>query len=202
MLLVFATLAFILFCNIGISQYSKGRLYDRIEDVPHRHAAVVLGTSPNGRYGGPNRFFQARIKACADLYEAGKIDRIIVSGDNRYAYYNEPKAMQRALIATGVPSEVIFLDYAGFRTLDSVVRADKVFGQTSFIIVSQKFHNERAVFIAGKKGIDAIGYNAEGVSFHYGFMTYIREWFARCKVYLDLIAGKQPHFLGEPVDIG
>lgn len=192
----------VFFCNVRIGSYARPRLYDRVEDVPHRHAAVVLGTSPTGRNGGPNRFFHARIDACADLYDAGRIDRIIVSGDNRYVYYNEPAAMKSALVARGVPADVIFLDYAGFRTLDSVVRAKEVFGQSSFIVVSQRFHNERAVFIAGKKGIDAVGYNAGDVGFHYGFVTYVREWFARCKVFLDLLVGKKPHFLGDPVDIG
>lgn len=193
---------FVLFCNLRIDSYAKSRLYDSAEDIPHYHTAVVLGTSPNGRSGGPNRFFYARINACAELYEAGKIDRIIVSGDNRHVSYNEPEAMKRALVDKGVPASVIFLDYAGFRTLDSVVRAKEVFGQQSFVVISQQFHNERAVFIAGKKGIDALGFNAEDVGFHYGLVTYIREWFARCKVYLDLLFGKQPHFLGEPIDIG
>lgn len=193
---------FVLFCNLRISSYAKNRLYDSTGDIPHYHTAVVLGTSPNGRSGGPNRFFHARINACAELFEAGKIDRIIVSGDNRHVTYNEPEAMKRALVDKGVPAGVIFLDYAGFRTLDSVVRAKEVFGQPSFVVISQKFHNERAVFIAGKKGIDAVGFNAEDVGFHYGFVTHVREWFARCKVYLDLLLGKQPHFLGEPIDIG
>ena len=192
----------VVFCNISIDSYARHRVYDRIDDVPHRHTAVVLGTSPTVRNGGPNRFFHARIDACAGLYDAGKIDRILVSGDNRHISYNEPAAMKSALVEKGVPADVIFLDYAGFRTLDSVVRAKEVFGQSSFIVVSQRFHNERAVFIAGKKGIDAVGYNAGDVGFHYGFVTYVREWFARCKVFLDLLVGKKPHFLGDPVDIG
>ena len=143
----------------------------------------------------------ARIKACVDLYNARKIDRIIVSGDNHHVSYNEPEAMRASLVEMGIPNEVIFLDYAGFRTFDSVVRAREVFGQQSFTVVSQKFHNERAIFIAGKKGIDAVGYNASGVGLNYGLMTYVRELFARCKVYLDLATGKKPHFLGEPVDL-
>ena len=125
-----------------------------------------------------------------------------MSGDNRKVDYNEPEEMRQALIEQGIPEEIIFLDYAGFRTYDSVIRAKEVFGQTSLLFVSQKFHNERAIFIAKKKGVDAIGYNAEDVRFHYGFITYVREWFARCKVFLDLLFGKKPHFLGEPVDIG
>ena len=201
-ILCLVLLGLIVYCNISISQYAKSKLYDSVERIPYRRAALVLGTSPRGRNGGPNRFYMARINACVELYEADKIDRIIVSGDNHHASYNEPEAMRRSLVERGIPDEVIFLDYAGFRTFDSVVRAHEVFRQPNFIVVSQKFHNERAVFIAGKKGIDALGYNAEDVGFNYGLMTYVREWFARCKVYLDLLTGKQPHFLGEPIDIG
>ena len=192
----------VVFCNVSVSICAKSRLYDSTASIPHRHAAVVLGTSPLGRGGGPNLFFRARIKACAELYEAGKIDRIIVSGDNRHTYYNEPQAMTRALVEAGIPKDIIFADYAGFRTFDSVVRAKEVFGQASFIVVSQKFHNERAVFIARRKDIDAIGYNAQDFRYRYGLATHVREWFARCKVYLDLIKGTEPHFLGEPIDIG
>ena len=202
LILGFVLVGLVLFCNISISRSARSRLYDSVEYVPYNRAALVLGTSPYGRNGAPNRFYMARIKACVELYNARKIDRIIVSGDNRHVNYNEPEAMRRSLVEQGIPSEVISLDYAGFRTFDSVVRAKEVFGQQSFTVVSQKFHNERAIFIAGKKGIDAVGYNARGVDFNYGIMTYVREWFARCKVYLDLLTGKQPHFLGDPVDIG
>ncbi|MBR3285160.1 MAG: YdcF family protein [Bacteroidales bacterium] len=201
-LLCLLVLGFIIFCNVSISQYAKSKLYDSVDEIPYRRAALVLGTSPRGRNGGPNRFYMARINACIELFEANKVDRIIVSGDNRHTNYNEPEAMRRSLVERGIPDEVIFLDYAGFRTFDSVVRAHEVFRQPNFIVVSQKFHNERAVFIAGKKGIEAFGYNAEDVGFNYGLMTYIRECFARCKVYIDLLTGKQPHFLGDPVDVG
>ena len=162
-----ALVAFILFCNLRIDHFAKPRLYGSVTEVPHRHTALVLGTSPIGMNGGPNRFFTARIRACTELYHAGKIDRILVSGDNRRVDYNEPEEMRQALIVQGIPEEIIFLDYAGFRTYDSVIRAKEIFGQKSLLIVSQKFHNERAIFIAKKKGIDAIGYNAEDVRFHY-----------------------------------
>lgn len=196
-------LAFIIYSNVRISSYSKTRVHDDLSDIPHYHTALVLGTSPEGRFGGPNAFFIARINAAAELYESGKIDRILVSGDNRHKDYNEPAAMRVALIEKGIPEDIIFLDYAGFRTFDSVVRAKEVFGQSAFIVVSQKFHTERAVFIAGKKGIDAIGYNATDVSLRSGgIITHVREWGARCKVFLDLLFGKKPHFLGEPIDIG
>lgn len=195
-------LGFILYSNIRIDRYAKGRLYDTVSTVPHYHTALVLGTSPIGRSGGPNLYFLSRIDATVKLYEAGKIDRILVSGDNRKEEYNEPEEMKKALVDKGIPEEVIFLDYAGFRTLDSVIRAKEVFGQSEFIVVSQKFHNERAVFIAGKKGITSVGYNAADVRCRYGLTTHVREWGARCKVFLDLLFGKKPHFLGDPIDIG
>ena len=202
-ILALLPLAFIIYSNVRIGCYSKSRVFDNVADIPHRHTALLLGTSPKGRYGGPNVFFLARISAAAELYHAGKVDRILVSGDNRHKNYNEPEAMKQALTEKGIPSEIIFLDYAGFRTYDSVIRAKEVFGQSSFIVVSQKFHNERAVFIAGKKGIDAIGYNARDVSLRSGgIITHVREWGARCKVFLDLLSGKKPHFLGEPIDMG
>ena len=199
---VLLALALVVYCNVSIDRYARGRVFDSVDSVPARHSALVLGTSPRGRHGGRNPFFFARIDAAVELFNAGKIERIIVSGDNRHMEYNEPVAMRKALLGRGIPSEVIILDYAGFRTFDSVVRAREVFGQSCFIVVSQKFHNERAVFIAGRKGIDAVGYNARDISFQSGFITYVREWGARCKVYLDLITGQEPHFLGEPVDIG
>ena len=195
-------LGFVLYSNIRIDSYSKGKLYDTVSDVPHYHTALVLGTSPIGRNGGPNLYFLSRIDATVKLYEAGKIDRILVSGDNRKEEYNEPEEMKKALVDKGIPEEIIFLDYAGFRTLDSVVRAKEVFGQSEFLVVSQKFHNERAVFIAKKKGIKAAGFNAKDVRASYGLITHVREWGARCKVFIDLLFGKKPHFLGEPVDIG
>ena len=195
-------LGFILYSNIRIDRYAKGRLYDTVSSVPHYRTALVLGTSPIGRSGGPNLYFLYRIDATVKLYEAGKIDRILVSGDNHKRGYNEPEEMRKALVDKGIPEEVIFLDYAGFRTLDSMVRAKEVFGQSEYIVVSQKFHNERAVFIAGKKGIKAVGFNATDVRASYGLITHVREWGARCKVFIDLLFGKKPHFLGEPIDIG
>ncbi len=190
----------ILWCNLKVTRSTAHRLYDEVAATPHRHAALLLGTSPTLPDGRINLYFRYRIDACARLYAAGKMDRIIISGDNHVVTYNEPEAMRDSLVARGIPSEVIFLDYAGFRTLDSVVRAKEIFGQRSLLIVSQRFHNERAVFLAGRKGIDAIGFNAQTPSTH--FKVRFREVFARVKVFLDLLLAKQPHFLGDPIDIG
>ena len=201
-LMVVLAIVFVAYCNWRILRYADTRTYENVQDVPHRHAAVLLGTRPTMESGRPNKYFVYRIDACVALYKAKKVDRIIVSGDNGRKEYNEPEAMQQALMERGVPASVIFLDYAGFRTLDSVVRAKEIFGQDSYVIVSQKFHNARAIFIAQKKGIDAIGFNARDAKIRYGFKTQVREVFARCKVFLDWMFGKQPHFLGESIDIG
>lgn len=193
--------AVVAYCNIRIITYAAPRLYDDAAAVPHYRCALLLGTTPTVKSGNANKYFVYRIDACAALYKAGKIDRIIVSGDNRTSDYNEPEAMRRALVSRGIPSQAIFLDYAGFRTLDSVVRAKEIFGQSSFIVISQRFHNERAIFLASRHGIDAAGFNARDARLRYGFKTRLRETFARVKVFADLLVGKKPHFLGEKINI-
>ena len=122
--------------------------YDDVDAVPYNRVALVLGTSKYLIGGSPNHYFKYRIKAAAELYNNGKVDYILVSGDNATVQYNEPRQMRRALIQAGIPASAIYSDYAGFRTLDSIVRAKEVFGQARFTVVSQAFHNERAIFIA------------------------------------------------------
>ncbi len=125
----------------------------------------------------------------------------MVSGDNSRRNYNEPEEMKKALIRQGIPEKAIYLDYAGFRTLDSVIRAQKIFGQNRFTVISQHFHNERAIYLAGKHHIDAIGFDARDVPVKSGFKTRMREVLARVKVFIDLAFKKQPRFLGEPVPL-
>lgn len=185
-----------------ISHFSSDHLYDDISLIPHRHAGLVLGTSKYTSRGTINIFFKYRIEAAARLYREKKIDYIIVSGDNHTRYYNEPKLMKEALLAKGIPESRIFLDYAGFRTLDSVVRGREIFGQGGYTVISQQFHNERAVFIARHKDIDAIAYNARDAHPDKAMNVRIREKLARVKTMLDLyILHKQPKFLGEQVEI-
>jgi len=192
----------VLVSNWRISFFSQAYLYDDVEKVPYNKVCLVLGTSEYLSQGGKNPYFSYRIDAAVELYENNKIDYIIVSGDNGTKHYNEPLKMKKALMKRGVSEKKIYLDYAGFRTLDSVVRAKEIFGQTKITIVSQKFHNQRAVYIAHKKGIEAIGYNAQDVGKRAGFKTRVREVFARVKVMLDLhLLNKQPHFLGEKIYI-
>ena len=183
---------------IAVYAVSSGRVFDSasIDAVPRRRAAVVLGcvrTLPNGL---DNLYFSRRINAAAELYKAGKVDCLIVSGDNHVKGYDEPSDMKESLVKAGVPADRIVCDYAGFRTLDTVVRAKKVFGLDSFIIVSQPDHVRRAVFTARGFGCDAYGYAAEDVNGRYSIKTTIREQLAKIAAVADVVFRRSPKFLG------
>ena len=197
-----ATALTIFGCNYWVQNQGAARLYDSIEEIPARKVGLVLGTSKKNYAGRINLYFKYRMEAAADLYKAGRIQRVLVSGDNHIESYDEATDMLEYLVALGVPEKHITLDYAGFRTLDSVVRAKEVFGQNEVTIISQKFHNERALFIADFRGVDAIGFNAKSVPAKYSGLTHKREYLARVKAVLDVIVlQKGPKFLGEPVEI-
>lgn len=189
-------------CNRAVQQAAKGKTYKVVEEMPGNYpVALVLGTT-SSVFGRPNLFYTARIEAAAVLYRAGKIKHIIVSGDNSSKYYDEPTEMLDDLVASGVPEEVITPDFAGFRTLDSIVRAKKVFGQDRILIVSQCFHGERGIYLAQHHAIDAIAFCAADVHGAASQKTYLREYLARVKAVLDVwVLGKQPRMLGEKVDI-
>lgn len=191
----------VLGCDAHIRKVAGTMVYDDMSTLPHNRVGLVLGTSQRIRGGEPNMYFAYRIDAAVALYKAGKVDHLLVSGDNGTIHYNEPWVMRKALITAGVNSAHITLDHAGFRTLDSVVRARAVFGQQRFTVISQRFHSERAVYIAHHMGIDAIGFNAQDVQKAQGFRTMAREKLARVKVFLDLLLGVGPRYLGAPVDI-
>jgi len=199
MILFLLTVVFLPF--FIIKMFSKNEVYNDLNKIPKNRVGVVLGTSKKIKNGSVNLYFKYRIDAVVKLYKAHKIEFILVSGDNATKYYNEPRDFKKELIKRGIPSNKIFLDFAGFRTLDSVLRAYKVFGQKSFTIVSQKFHNERAVFIAKLNGINAIGFNAKDVSMRYGFKVHLREYLARTKVFVDILFNVQPKFLGKKITI-
>ena len=189
------------FCNFSISQSSKGKTYSDINQIPKNKVGLVLGTARKLKGGQPNPYYTYRIQATVKLFETGKIDFVLVSGDNATIYYNEPMGFKRDLVKAGIPENRIFLDYAGFRTLDSMVRAKEIFGLDKVTVISQKFHNERAIFLAQKKGLSAIGYNALDVSGPDGLNVRMREYFARVKVYIDLIFNTQPRFYGDKIEI-
>lgn len=187
--------------NYIIESYGNKKVYSDVLSIPYNRVGLLLGTSSTLSNGNNNLYFDYRIDAAVQLYKANKIRYIIASGDNSRNNYNEPQEMKDALIRKGIPSSAIYLDYAGFRTLDSVVRANEIFSQNSITIISQKFHNERAIYLATYFGIDAIGFNAKDVDARAGFKTKVRELFARVKVFVDLITNKQPKYLGEKVHI-
>ena len=194
--------AFTVYANVMVEKAAEGRIYASVDSIPYRKVALLLGTNPLNRWGGPNSYFTNRSNTAAELYHAGKVDFIIASGDNHTKEYDEPTAMRDSLMAHGVPEERIILDFAGFRTLDSVVRAKEVFGCDSLTIISQADHDARALYLAEANGIDAVGVAAPlraGSRVRTGLA--LREWLARDKMMLDLWIGKQPHFLGEKITI-
>ena len=200
-MLFVVALAFIFYSNYKIEHESQEFVTSDFTKLPNEKTGLLLGTSKTLSNGSPNYYFKFRIDAAAELFKAGKIQNIIVSGDNSVEHYNEPEDMKFALIAAGIPENKIFEDFAGFRTLDSVVRAKEIFGQNSYIIISQKFHNERAVFLARENGINAFGYNAKDVNKYAGLKTNLREYLARVKVFVDFLTGKEPKFGGEKIVI-
>jgi SanA protein len=192
-------LAFVIFIQLVIKLGSSGKGYWRVADIQGTHVGLVFGCDDKFE-NRDNLYFKYRMDATAELWHAGKLRGVIVSGDNRSADYNEPKKMRQALIARGVPDEKIVSDFAGLRTLDSVVRCKKVFGVKQVLMISQQFQNERAIYIANENGLEAIAYHATDVSMRGGFRTKVREWGARVKMWLDLrVLNTQPKHLGSPV---
>ncbi|MCL4109078.1 UNVERIFIED_CONTAM: hypothetical protein GTU68_030990 [Idotea baltica] len=194
---------FIVGINIYVVKSSSSDIFENPQDVPTCDVAVVLGTSRILRGGLKNAYFMYRIEAAVALYKAGRVKKIIVSGDNSVKHYNETDDMREELEIRGVPSKDIVNDHAGFRTLDSVVRAKSVFGQTRIVVVSQRFHVQRALFIARAHDIEAFGYVAQDpVSSRSTAKVMAREYLARVKAFLDCyILGTEPRFPGpaEPI---
>ena len=201
LLLVIILSLFVFIPNYIIYNFSSDRVFDNINQIKSNKVGVLLGTSKLLKSGNINLFYQYRVDAAVALYKAGKIEFILVSGDNSSVNNDEPTDFKNDLIALGIPAERIFLDYAGFRTLDSVVRAKEIFGLTEVTFISQKFHNERAIYLAEKKGITSIGFNAKDVGGKSGTKVMMREYLARVKVFVDLLFGVKPHFLGDKIEI-
>ena len=184
-------------CDRMVDNAAKDRLYDDVEDIPHRKVGLVLGTSPISTWNGRrNYYFDHRIKAAADLYNAGKVDWLVVSGGdyrNTENGYDEPVAMRDSLIKQGVDSIHIVLDYDGTRTLNSIAKMRDVYRLDSIVIISQEYHNERALYQAKHLGIDAIGYNAKTPGRRTSWWRNRgREVLARVKLFIDIVRDVQP----------
>ena len=187
--------------NYIVSSSTQKQMYYDVAAIPKNKVGLLLGTAKYQDKGRNiiNQYYQYRIDAAVALYMAGKIDFIIVSGDSNTIYYNEPVLMKNDLIARGVPADRIYMDYAGFRTLDSILRCRDIFGQDRFTIISQAFHDQRALYIANHKQVTTIAFCAkEGDMW---FFPYVREKFARVKMVLDLIQNTQARYYGEKVEI-
>ncbi|WP_413528398.1 outer membrane permeability protein SanA [Rahnella inusitata] len=183
-----------------ISLRTQPYIYDEVQSLPHRQVGVVLGTSKYYRTGVINQYYLYRIQGAINAYNSGKVKYLLLSGDNAQQSYNEPSTMRRDLIAAGIPSSDIVLDYAGFRTLDSIVRTRKVFDTNDFIIITQRFHCERALFIALHMGIQAQCFAVPSPKNMLSVRS--REIFARLGALTDLyLLKREPRFLGPLIPI-
>ena len=190
--LIVVCLALMLICNQIVVNNARGKAFSDIDSIKYNKVGLLLGTTPQARIGRiKNYFFIYRIDAAEELYKAGKIEKILISGDeNSLDGINEPECMRDSLVARGVPASDIILDGKGYRTICSVVNANKVYGLKSFTIISQKFHNERALYQAEHLGLDVENlqaYNAKMPTSRLAYLTTIREYFARVKMFMDLI---------------
>ena len=203
LVLLLSAVAVVAICDRVVAGAADGACWEDATAIPHRRVALVLGTSRMLAPGRPNLLYRHRIDAAAALYAAGKVHWLLVSGDNRDASYDEPSMMKQDLIAAGVPATRIYRDQAGLRTLDSVVRAKEVFGLEEVTVVSQRFHNERALYLARAHGLAAIAFDAPGVASGATMLRNLaRERLARVAAVLDVWLGREPRFLGPPIAIG
>ena len=185
----------ILVCDVLVTNSAKGKIHDNIEDVEATDYGLLLGTTPITRIGNrENLFFRYRIEATVNLYRNGKIKKVLVSGAEKSLNgIDETQSMKQALVAQGVPPDAIILDGQGYRTLESVVRMNKIFGIQSCVIISQQFHNERALYLAEHLDLDIENlqaYNAVSPSAEIALMTYVREYLARVKMFMDIFFNK------------
>jgi SanA protein len=194
--------SFSLLSNWWLIHSTATRIFTDLEQLPANDVALVLGASARTAGGYTNLHFRARIEAAAAAYQRGKVRHLLLSGDNHVQGYDEPSDMQAALLARGVPATALTLDYAGFRTLDSVARAKAVFGQQRLTVISDDFHVQRALFLCQKHGLDAVAFPAEPVPERYARKTRWREYLARVKAVLDVyVLHTKPRFYGPPVEI-
>lgn len=189
---IIGCIALLLICNHIVESNAVGKAFSEIDSIKYNKVGLLLGTTPQSRYDNKkNDFFKYRIEAAVQLYKAGKIEMILISGDdNSLNGVNEPECMRDSLVARGISPSKILLDGKGYRTISSIINANKVFGLNSFTIISQQFHNERAIYQAEHLGLDTESiqaYNAKMPQARRAYITTIREYFARVKMFLDLL---------------
>ena len=183
--------AFLLLCQWWVYTAGDSRVFKRLGDVPENEVGLVLGTAKWARKGKLNRFFCYRIDAAVRLYKRGKVRRLLLSGNGVDPGRSEPEQMREELVDRGVPVDALSLDNGGMRTLDSIIRAKQVYGLNRMTIVSQEFHNRRALFLCRAFGIEAVGFNAEDVPASQAVRTFLRELLARVGAVLDVALFRQ-----------
>ncbi len=191
----FAGTVFVLLCNVWVVVSTRSQSYFTVKSLPTNEVGLVLGTSKMTFEGKENLFFKYRMEAAARLFKEGKVKYLILSGNNDSRYYNEPLDMQKAILALGVPKNALQLDYAGYRTFDSVIRCKGIFNEDNITIVSQDFQNARALYIAKNEGINAVAFAAQDVPSGYSVRTLVREYLARPKAVLDVHFYRPPTLL-------
>jgi SanA protein len=180
---------------------TENNIYQDITELPKNKVWLVLGTSKYIADGRRNLFYIYRLDVVKKLYDEGKIESVLVSGDNSTQQYNETDSMKDDLIEMWIPEDKVYGDYAGFRTLDSIVRAKEIFGQSEYTIITQNFHLQRALFLAKSEWITAIWYPAKDVPVKRAPRVWIRERLARVKMMIDIVIWVEPKFGGEAIEI-
>ena len=198
-----SVLLIILAAEIYTNCAANEHCHAQAADCRQGDVGLLLGCSKKLSRNRANFYFTGRMEAAAELWKTGKLRCIIVSGDNREKYYNEPRDMKDALVKLGVPEEKIVCDYAGLRTYDSVVRAKRIFGAEKITIISQSYHVKRAVATARGLGIDAEGYNAPLIPINRPtwLRQFLRERAARVAMVFDLLIGTEPRHMGKQIPL-
>ena len=178
--------------------YAADRSY-REEEAPPRPVAIILGAGLR-RDGTPTAILRDRVETAVDLYSNGKVEKILMSGDNRFVNYNEPESMRQYAISLGVPDEVIVLDYAGRRTYDTCYRAKAIFGVKRGLLVTQKFHLPRALFLCNTLGLESDGVEANQRRYRrISLLVWnLREQLATIGAFLDVYVSNPLPVLGNP----
>ena len=194
--------AFIAVANVWMIHAARPFIYSDVASVPRNDIALVLGTGPFTAKGNTNLHFVVRVNAAAALLKCGKAKHLLLSGDNHIRGYDEPTEMKNALMKLGVPDSAMTLDYAGLRTLDSMERARKIFGQTNLTIVTEDFHAARSVFLARHFGIEPVLLCAEKLPLMWTRNMQLREVAARVWALFDIcVWHRGARHLGEPIQI-
>lgn len=202
-LTLFVTVITIFLNLVWIYNSTKNSIYSDTTELPYNRVGLIPGCNKYVSNGVINTYYSQRINGAYKLFIMGKIDYILVSGDNAHASYDEPREMKRSLIELGIPKNKIYSDYAGFRTLDTIVRAKEVFKLDSVTFISQNFQNQRGVYIGSFRDLDVTAFNVDKDDSKNSIKTETREIFAKMKMLIDLhIISKEPKFLGDEIIIG